>query len=407
VSSNTDVAHAEAAPGEARQRRQLILLLAACSSLGPISSLLLMPALPAIRVDFGASTSATQTVISSFLFAFAAGVMFAGPLSDRHGRRPLILGGLLVFLVGSIGAAVAPTLPLLVAGRVVQALGCAVTMTVARAVAGDLYHDWRLAQALANITLGMMLGTTFSPYIGGLLTEAFGWHATFLLLMVAAAVIALATWRLLPETRVSVPGGASFAQLGQSSLLVLRNPRFTACVIDAGVIFAVYLVFISLAPYVMSEMLGRPATDFGKYTLLMSGGYFAGNLYVVKRGRAGNMERLARIGSVLQAVSALAALGFVLAGFTHPAFWFLPMMPMAFAQGLALPHITASAVQLAPGYAGTASSLLGFGQQAITALSVQLMGLAATDTPVPVLAFCAAMSLVSVGTLAFGSAQRK
>ncbi len=389
------------------QGRALILLLAASSSLGPIASLLLMPALPAIRIDFGSSTSATQTVISSFLFALAAGVVFAGPLSDRYGRRPMILGGLLVFMVGSLAAAVAPTLPLLVVARIVQALGCAVTMTVARAVVGDIYDDWRLARALANVTLGTMVGTTLSPYLGGLLTEAFGWHATFIVLLAVSAVIAIATWRMLPETRVARAGGTSFAQLGASSMQVLRNPRFTACVIDAGVIYAVYLVFISLAPYVMSEMLARPATDFGKYTLLMSGGYFAGNLYVSRLGHSQNMEKLARFGSILQAASAAVALLFVLAGFTHPAFWFLPMMPMAFAQGLALPYITASAVQLAPGFAGVASSLIGFGQQAIAAASVQLMGLAATDTPVPVLAFCAAMSLISLGTLFLGGTARR
>ena len=95
----------------------------------------------------------------------------------------------------------------------------------------------------------------------------------------------------------------------------------------------------------------------------------------------------------------MAAFLFVVAGFTHPVFWFAPMLPLAFGQGLTLPHVTASAVRLAPGYAGIASSVLGFAQQAIGAIAVQATGFLATDTPVPVLAFCAALSLVSLGAM--------
>jgi DHA1 family bicyclomycin/chloramphenicol resistance-like MFS transporter len=158
-------------------------------------------------------------------------------------------------------------------------------------------------------------------------------------------------------------------------------------------------VFISIAPYVMSEMFDRPATDFGLWCLFISAGYFAGNLYVSRRGSALNMARLARRGAQLQAGGAVLALAFVLLGFTHPAFWFLPMLPLAVGQGLSLPHVMATAVQLSPANAGVASSLIGFSQQAVTAVSVQAMGFAPTDTPVPVLAFCAAMSLLSLGTL--------
>jgi DHA1 family bicyclomycin/chloramphenicol resistance-like MFS transporter len=180
---------------------------------------------------------------------------------------------------------------------------------------------------------------------------------------------------------------------------VLRNPTFITSAVDVGVIYAVYLVFISVAPFVMSEMLGRPATEFGKYSLLVSAGYFLGNLYVARRGNARNMERLAQIGGWLQAGSAVLALAFVLAGLTHPIFWFGPMLPLAYGQGLILPHRTATAVRLVPGYAGVASSLIGFVQQLIAGASVQAIGFAPTDTPVPVLAFCAVLSVASLTTM--------
>ncbi|MCP5328172.1 MAG: multidrug effflux MFS transporter [Steroidobacteraceae bacterium] len=388
-----------AAPAGALSDRALILLLGACNALGPVSSLLLLPALPAIRTEFGASTAATQAVVSAFLLAFAVGIPVVGPLSDRYGRRPLILGGLGIFALGSAVAAWAPTLGVLVLARVIQAMGCAASFTVARAILGDLYQDWRLPRALANITMVMMIGTTVSPWLGGVITESLGWHAPFIALLASALIVLAVVWKLLPETHVAHDSDVSFAQLGRSSLQVLRKPMFLACATDSGVIYGVYLSFLAAAPYIMAEMLQRPATDFGLYVMLLSTGYFFGNLYVAKRAHALDMARTARLGTMLQAGSAMVALLFVVAGYTHPAFWFVPMLPLAFGQGLALPHITATAVRLAPGYAGIASSLLGFAQQTIGALAVQATGFFATDTPVPVLTFCAALSLLSVGTL--------
>lgn len=393
----TDSAAVSPDAGDSRlQGRGLSLLLSACSAMGPVSTLMMLPALPAIRDEFGASTAATQSVISVFLFAFAAGIPLVGPLSDRYGRRPLLLGGLLVFSLGSALAVFAPTLEILVFARIIQALGCAANMTVARAVVGDIYRDWRLPKALAQLTLGMMIGTTVAPYFGALITESLGWHAPFALLLLVSLLLTAAVGRLLPETRVQSQAAMTLGQVAQASAQVLRNRQFLGCAIDSGVIYALYLGFISVAPYVMSEMLGRPATDFGLYVMLLSAGYFLGNLYVARQARSVNMARVARFGIILQAASACLALGLVLAGLTHPVYWFLPMLPLAFAQGLALPHITAVAVRMVPGYAGVASSLIGFAQQVIAAAGVQAMGFVRTDTPLPVLTFCAALAMVSL-----------
>ena len=378
--------------------RGLTILLAAASSLGPVSSLMLMPALPAIRADFGGTIAATQSVISVFLIVFAIGIPLAGPLSDRYGRRPLLVGGIFIFLIGLLLGALAPSLEVLVFARALQAIGCAATATVARAVLGDLYPDWRLARALARLTLVMMTGTAISPWLGGLITESMGWHAPLALMVVLAAIIGVAAFVALPETRAP-SGRSSFRELGEASRVVLRNRIFLSCVIDAGVIYAVYLGFISIAPHIMSEMLGEPATSFGLYLLLLSTGYFLGNMVVTRLKGHADLDRVARFGIWLQAGSVALAFAFVLAGFTHPLFWFGPMLPLAFAQGLALPHITATAVRLAPGYAGVTAGLIGFSQQSIAAAAVQGLGFVRTDTPVPALAVCTALACVSLGAM--------
>ena len=377
----------------------LLLLIAAASALGPISTLMMIPALPEIRDEFGATNAASQAIISVFLITFAAGIPLAGPLSDRFGRRPLVLGGHGIFIVGSILATFAPTLEILMFARAIQAIGCAANTTVARAMLGDIYTDWRLARALANLTLVMMVGTSVSPYLGGTLTESFSWHAPFVLMWVLSVIILLPTLRGLPETRLFHAAAASMADVGRASIKVMRNPGFLGCVIDAGVIYALYLGFISIAPYILSDTLGMPATDFGLYILLLSTGYFFGNLYVSRLRGHTALERVARFGTWLQAASACVAFAFVILGYTHPLFWFGPMLPLAFAQGLTLPHVTALAVRMAPGFAGVASGMIGFSQQAIAALAVQAMGFVPTDTPVPVMAFCAILSLISLAAM--------
>ncbi|MFZ9873284.1 MAG: MFS transporter, partial [Steroidobacteraceae bacterium] len=260
--------------------RGLFPLLAACSALGPVSTLILLSALPAIRAEFDATTAATQAVISVFLLVFALGIPLAGPLSDRLGRRPMLLGGIGVFFVGSALAYIAPTLELVVLARAIQAAGCAATTTVSRAILGDIHKDWRLTRALATLTLVMMMGTAIAPWLGGFLTEKFGWHSPFLLLLVASGISAAVAWRALPETRVAHAGVMSLSAVGRASIEVLRNRAFLGCALDAAIIYALYLGFITVAPYLLADMLGRPATDFGIYILFLSIGYFLGNLYV-------------------------------------------------------------------------------------------------------------------------------
>ncbi|MFZ9993397.1 MAG: MFS transporter [Steroidobacteraceae bacterium] len=189
----------EAAPPEpAGPGAALLLLIAAASALGPISTLMMIPALPEIRDVFGSTNAASQAIVSVFLITFAAGIPLAGPLSDRYGRRPLVMWGLVIFIVGTILATFAPTLEILIIARAIQAIGCAANTTVARAMLGDIYTDWRLARALANLTLVMMIGTSVSPYLGGVLTESFSWHAPFVLMWILSVAILFAAAFLNP-----------------------------------------------------------------------------------------------------------------------------------------------------------------------------------------------------------------
>ena len=385
---------AEPAPSN----RLLLGLLAAITAAGPIAMNIYLPALPRVQAYFGTSVADVNLTVSLPLIAFAIGVFVYGPVSDRFGRRPVILGGQLVFALGNLLCLFAPSFGMLLAGRVVQALGTSAGLVVARAMLGDLYGREKMARMLAYLTMIIVIGPTVSPLIGGFVTEAFGWHALFGLLLVTNIVIFTVVWRFLPETRSDADRRQGASGLARMSLAVVRQPTFLGLALQSGMIFSVFLAFISIVPYVMVS-LGHSSTEYGLWYLAVAIGYFLGNWVVTRFATRAGLRRLIEMGMAIQLVSAVGGAGLVLAGFWQPAALFLPMGVLSFGQGLALPNITASAVALAPRTPGAASSMLSFSQQLIGATAVQGMAVFATSTPVPIYIFMVAASLAAWASL--------
>ena len=385
---------AEPAPSN----RLLLGLLAAITAAGPIAMNIYLPALPRVQAHFGTSVADVNLTVSLPLIAFAIGVFVYGPVSDRFGRRPVILGGQLVFALGNLLCLFAPSFGMLLAGRVVQALGTSAGLVVARAMLGDLYGREKMARMLAYLTMIIVIGPTVSPLIGGFVTEAFGWHALFGLLLATNFVILAVVWRFLPETRSDADRRQGASGLARMSLAVIRQPTFLGLALQSGMIFSVFLAFISIVPYVMVS-LGHSSTEYGLWYLAVAIGYFLGNWVVTRFATRAGLRRLIEMGMAIQLVSAVGGAGLVVAGFWQPAALFLPMGVLSFGQGLALPNITASAVALAPRTPGAASSMLSFSQQLIGAIAVQGMAVFATTTPVPIYIFMVAASLAAWASL--------
>jgi len=372
----------------------LIPLLAAITAAGPVAMNIYLPALPAVQAHFGVSVAQANTTVSLTLIAFAVGILVYGPLSDRYGRRPVIFTGQLVFAAGNLLCLLAPGFALLLTGRIVQALGTSAGVVVSRAMLGDLYGREKMARMLAFLTMVMVVGPTVAPLVGGFLTESFGWHSLFALLLALNFVILVLAIRHLPETRSAEARRGGTAALARESFAMLRRPLFLGFTVQASIIYAIFLTFISIAPYVMTA-LGHSATEYGTWYLMVAFGYFLGNWIVSHYATRLGLQRLIRWGVNLQLACALAGTGLVLAGAWHPAAIFLPMGLLGLGQGLALPNITASAVALAPRTPGAAASMLGFSQQMVGALAVQGMALSAVGTPVPVYLFTTVMALAA------------
>jgi DHA1 family bicyclomycin/chloramphenicol resistance-like MFS transporter len=379
--------------------RALLLLLAAVTALGPIATNLYLPALPAVREYFGASVAEVQATFSVSLVTFSFGVLAWGPISDRFGRRNAILAGLSILVTGALISLSAQTLGWLILGRGIQAFGTATGLVVARAIVVDRYPADRMVRMLANLTMVAVLGNSLAPVLGGFLAAGLGWRSIFGALSIAATTVGFVVWRRLPETRPQKDRPAHGREMASVAWSLVRMPMFTGCMLQGAAVYATFLVLISLTPYVMISALDRPPTEFGFYYLFIAAGYFFGNWSVSRFMAHHDLHWMVLLGVALTALGAVAALGFVAFGLTHPLWIFVPMAVLSYGQGLALPNLTATAVSLAPQHAGVASSTVGFLQQIIGAACVQWMGYFPTDTAIPMLTFCAVVCVLALSML--------
>jgi DHA1 family bicyclomycin/chloramphenicol resistance-like MFS transporter len=369
-------------------------LLAGVTALAPFSLQIFLPALPAIQATFAVSTGVAQLALSLSILANAFANLAYGPLSDRFGRRPVLLVGLVAFIAGSLGCALAPTIDLLVIGRIVQSIGGAAGMVLARAIVRDRYDRDRSASIIAYLTMAMVVAPMLAPTVGAILIDVASWRAIFFM---TTGVGVLLTWQIairLGETRPPAAGRVAGPLGGAGALL--RSGAFLAYVLQSTFGISVFFSFIAGAPYFMINVLGRSATEYGLWFILISAAFMAGNLIAGRISTRVGLDRMVLAGSLLAAAGAGLAFVLLLGSTWAPLALFGPMMAAGVGNGLSVPNAQAGAVSVEPLLAGTASGIAGFSQMFVAALVSQAVGMVQNGTPYPMAAFmagCAALSL--------------
>src|SRR3984957_8014973 len=375
----------------------LTLLLSLLTGLGPLTMDMYLPSLPAIGQALGASTVQVQLTISSYLIGFAAGQIVYGPVSDRVGRRPVILAALVLYGVATIVCAVAQSIEVLIAVRFVQALGGAGCIVLARAAVRDLYSGVRAGRELSLMGSITAFAPIVAPAIGGVLQTAFGWRASFVLLVVFALVAGSAAALLLPETlRQRASGPFSLAAMGGLYRSVLAHRGFLA---NLGILVAAFVglfAWIAGAPYVMQGVYGLTPIMFGVTYAAGAGGYMAGSYTASRFVMRLGLGRTIGFGAVVMAAGGLSMAAVVGLGFSHVG-WLVGTMTIYLAgMGLALPQTQAAALTPFPDRAGTASSLLGFAQQSSAAITAVGIGQYLGQSAWPVAGTIAASGCMSL-----------
>ncbi len=375
----------------------LLLLLAAITAIGPFALQALSPALPSVAASFEISAGGAQLLLSLSLIAIALATLVWGPLSDRYGRRPVIIAGLMLATAGSVIAALAPVLWVAIVGRLLQAAGAAAGMVLARAVAQDVYGADRAAGVIGKITAVMVAAPLVAPTLSGLVVEHTGWRGVFW--MVGATGLVLIVWcrlALAETTTARVAGGIKdtlrgFGEISRSSIF-WGNTAFASFSLTS------FMFFVGTAPFVMENAFGRGPASYGFYFMLLAGAYMMTNFFCASvSDRLGARVTLVLGGTLAVLGPSLAAL-LLWAGSAHPIALFLPVSLHSVGAGLALPNAMAGAVAANPGRAGAASALLGFTQFLFAGIVTQMAALLPSDHAVPVPLVMAGLAALGLGS---------
>lgn len=358
----------------------LTALLALLTAVGPLSVDLYLPSLPAIGHAFTAEPAAVQLTISLYLIGFAVGQIAYGPLSDRHGRKPVMFAAMVIYCVATLVCAVAPSIEALIAARALQAFGSSGAIVLARAVVRDLYDGPRAGRELSLMAMIMGLAPIVAPMIGSGLQAAFGWRACFVFLVLVGMAAAAAVRWLLPETLRRRPEVPSVG-LAKSFAIVAHNRGALAHI---GIIAAGYgglFAFISGSPFVLQGVHALSPFGYALSFATASAGYILGTSLAAKLVVRWGLDRTIGWGACALAAAGLAmVLATALAPRALTGF-VAPMTLYLFGLGLAMPQALAGALQPFPDRAGAASSLIGAVQQTVAAttgaLVAQALGLTA------------------------------
>ena len=376
-------------------------LLAACTSLGPLSLNLYLPSVTAIQAQFDASVAEVQATVSLPLLAFGLGLVLLGPLTDRYGRRPCLLGGLVLFIAGSLLAALAPSLHWLVTARVLQAVGCATAFISSRAIVADVSPGEALARSVAQMTMLILVVQSVAPMLGNVIMAAGGWPAVHyfgaVLAVGLAAGVAVAQPETLPPERRAQDSNSILA-FHRPTLSVLAKPGLVVMLLQVGLLYSAYPAFLSIAPQLMVEALGRPPTEFAYYFVLLPLGYFTGNAFVLRFGKDFGQHRLVAAGTLFALGSCVLGLLLFALGARHPLALFIPAgFLLNTGLGLALPTVSARAVTRSAPHIGSGWGLVGCSQQVMAALAVQVLGVFSVESAYPVLLVCTVALLLVLG----------
>jgi len=349
----------------------LILLLVLMNGAAPIALYIFVPALPILASDFGSDISVAQMTVSLYMVGLACSQLIMGPLSDRFGRRPVLLGGLTLMVVASIGCIFAQTLPQLIAARFLQALGGASGMVISRAVIRDLYSRDRVGGMLSLVIAVMMIAQMLSPLAGGLIETALGWRAIFYVVTAGAIIVAAAIALALPETRRR--GGPTSPGSFRGDVGGLFKSRaFIGYVLCQVLASAIIFTFAGGGPYVVVTQMGRTSAEYGAWFASSGFAYLLGNVFCVRFSPRYSLDKLIWFGLAMQIGGALLNLVWGVLGWNQvPSWLFITHMIIMFGNASVMANATAGAISIRPQAAGTASGMLGFTQFGIGSLCSQ------------------------------------
>lgn len=335
----------------------------------------LLPAIPGIRSEFTVGAGAGQLSISAFVYAFAAVQLVYGPLSDRFGRRSVLLWSMSLFTLGTVLAFVAGSFETLVVSRVIQGIGAGAAPAVARAVVRDIYGPERSGQVLSYIMAAFGIIAVANPIVGGVLTDWFGWRAIFVYMAAyGTAILVLVWWRLAETLPARQAGGLGLRRLLRNYRVMLTDRRFVTITICTCCIHAAMFGWLSGSVLVFIDSWGATPSLAGTYISISLGGFILGSMVAGRISNRLGSTRLINAGNLVCLSSTAIAVVPAFAAAQSAPLMIAPVIAFMFGVGFVIPPASAAAIAPFPSMAGAASSFLGFCQISASSTVILISG---------------------------------
>jgi DHA1 family bicyclomycin/chloramphenicol resistance-like MFS transporter len=359
---------------------------------GTLAMHIFVPALPEAARALGATIGEMQLTMSVYIFGLAVGQLAYGPLSDRYGRRPVLVSGLVLYTLAGFAACFISDVHHLIIARLFQALGGCAGMVIGRAIVRDTALPQEAGRRMATMNLMVALGPGAAPLIGGALATAFGWRSIFYALALLGAVnVLLALW-LLPESHAPKPAGKS-SSLARNYGRLLTSPAFLGFALGGGCATTSMYAFISVSPFIFAHQLGRPAYEVGIYPAILLAGVWIGSMAATRLIPRLPIAKLAVWANMVSVVGAMVFLGAALSHHLTVLLAIGPMFVFGMGAGIASPAALTQAISVNPHVIGSASGLYGFSQMGVGAICTALVGFGSDP------ALTAAIILASAGVI--------
>jgi DHA1 family bicyclomycin/chloramphenicol resistance-like MFS transporter len=373
-----------------------VITLVLLAGLSALTMNIFLPSLPGMAKWFEVPYALMQLSVALYLALSAALQIVIGPISDRYGRRKVVLGSLVLFLLATVGTLLAPNAETFLFFRMAQAV-IAAGMVLSRAIVRDMVPDAEAASMIGYVTMGMSLVPMIGPAIGGYLDAAFGWQANFALLLLVGLAVTALVWADLGET--ATPKDTSFAAQVRQYPGLLSSRRFWGYCMAAAFSSGCFFAYLGGAPYVGTEVFALSSQEIGLLFALTAIGYLIGNFLAGRYSVRMGLNRMILLGTMTTTAGLLVLTLLTLAGLSGPIVFFALTVPMGIGNGLALPNANAGILSVRPELAGTASGLGGAimigGGAGLAALAGWLLGPGSSEMPLILL-----MLISSVGSVA-------
>jgi DHA1 family bicyclomycin/chloramphenicol resistance-like MFS transporter len=372
----------------------LTVLLGALAGMTALAVDMSLPSLPTITSSFRASPQSVQLTLSLFLVGYAGAQLFCGPLSDRFGRRRVLIGGLAIYTLAGFACSISPSIEMLVTARLIQGCGACVGPVLGRAVVRDHMTGPRAVQTLSYITITMSLAPLIAPILGGFLVKHVGWQAIFVFLGGFGLLLFAATALFFPESLKNPdPHALRLSRLLSNAGAFFSNRRSVGCALINGFVFAGLFSFLSGSPYVLINVYGVPVDQFGYYFAMSAMGLIIGAFINGRLAHRFSSEQVMRGGFAVLLGAGAAGVAIAALRIGGPIVLMAPIMTYVMALALILPNATVTAMEPLPHMAGMAAALMGAIQMGGGSFSGLVVAALYNGTPMPMAGTIAAMAV--------------